>query len=374
MAEEIWKDISYGDLKEENYKISNFGNIKEVKTNNIRKYREKSGYYYVGLDKNEYRVHRLVAIAFVPNNDPTNKIYVNHIDGDKHNNNSKNLEWTTPSENNIHANETGLRKPTKRRVTQKSLDGKIIDCFDSGKEAAEATGFISRSIMDACKHGRTLYNFRWEYTDENKNEQILSDDDLKDFTIIPDFPNYLASKNGRIYSKPYKKFLKSINRRGFEEVQLANKGNKKSFLLHNLIADMFIEKAEGKNLVGHKNGDKSDNRVENLFRCTQGDLNKLGHKRVAGKNDEIEIIVGNNKPILKEIKQVDPQVKTLSANINKNAQKIVQKDKDGKQIAIFDSCDRAAIALNMNASNIKKVCQGKTKSAGGYKWEYLEKA
>ena len=67
------------------------------------------GYVKVRIDKKDYFVHRLVAIAFLVN--PENKETVNHIDGDKSNNHVSNLEWCTRSENTQHAYDIGLHKP-----------------------------------------------------------------------------------------------------------------------------------------------------------------------------------------------------------------------------------------------------------------------
>lgn len=76
--------------------------------------RYSKGYEIVDLYKNgkrkTVRVHRLVAEAFIPNND--NKPEVNHIDGNKHNNNVDNLEWVTKKENCRHAWNNNLIKPS----------------------------------------------------------------------------------------------------------------------------------------------------------------------------------------------------------------------------------------------------------------------
>lgn len=99
---EIWKDIAgYEGL----YQISNYGNIRNSKGRLLKYYENHKGYYKVGLNKNgknsKFRVHRLVAQMFIPN--PHEYPQVNHIDGNKQNNNVTNLEWCTNTENQIHA-------------------------------------------------------------------------------------------------------------------------------------------------------------------------------------------------------------------------------------------------------------------------------
>ena len=72
------------------------------------KYQE---YKYVTLNKGKSQftvaVHRLLAIHYIPN--PQGKEQVNHIDGNKYNNDLSNLEWVTRSENVKHAYDTGLK-------------------------------------------------------------------------------------------------------------------------------------------------------------------------------------------------------------------------------------------------------------------------
>ena len=126
---EIWKDITgYDGL----YQVSNLGNVKSVEkyvnVNNKfkRKIKERiikpsivyNGYLRVCLAKDGvhkmHRVHRLVAETFLENI----KCYedVNHIDGDKLNNNIDNLEWCSRKQNIMHSWENGLSKPHNTRI------------------------------------------------------------------------------------------------------------------------------------------------------------------------------------------------------------------------------------------------------------------
>jgi len=97
------------------YKINSNGDIWSNKLKRrLDPPTDKDGYQRIGLWKNQvqrkYRVHRLVALNFIPN--PENKPTVNHIDGDILNNNVSNLEWATVAEQNHHKiNTLGHKTP-----------------------------------------------------------------------------------------------------------------------------------------------------------------------------------------------------------------------------------------------------------------------
>ena len=97
MPKEIWKQSIL-----ENYEVSNLGRIKNKKTNHIIiPEKEEKGYQRLSIrvngKKKHYAIHRLVAIAFIPN--PLNKPQVDHIDNDNSNNKVSNLRWCSNEEN-----------------------------------------------------------------------------------------------------------------------------------------------------------------------------------------------------------------------------------------------------------------------------------
>lgn len=130
---EVWKDI---DEFKGIYQVSNFGRVKSlprviirsngisqsVKGKVLKTFINSNGYefavFQMGLKTKNFAVHRLVAKYFITN--PKNKYAVNHKDGNKINNNVKNLEWVTKSENEIHARKIGL-KCTKGEKASKSI-------------------------------------------------------------------------------------------------------------------------------------------------------------------------------------------------------------------------------------------------------------
>lgn len=103
---ELWKNID--DLGN-TYEVSNLGRIRNKKTGHIKSLAFDGHYYKFGYDCNIngerkrgwYRVHKAVAMAFIPN--PENKPTVNHKDGDRKNNKAENLEWATYKEQSQHS-------------------------------------------------------------------------------------------------------------------------------------------------------------------------------------------------------------------------------------------------------------------------------
>ena len=90
------------------YLVTVEGRVFSLKTMRFMKTAKRpDGYVYVNIGRKTHRVHRLVALTYIPN--PDNKEQVNHIDGNKTNNMLCNLEWATSSENMKHACDTGLR-------------------------------------------------------------------------------------------------------------------------------------------------------------------------------------------------------------------------------------------------------------------------
>jgi hypothetical protein len=95
------------------YELNSSGQITNLKTGRVLKPWKRNGYYNLrcGAKGEKFQVHRLVATYFIAN--PENKPQVNHIDGNKLNNDYQNLEWVSARENMVHAMETGLWKRKK---------------------------------------------------------------------------------------------------------------------------------------------------------------------------------------------------------------------------------------------------------------------
>lgn len=125
--------------------VSQNGAVVGKRGHKLKPRKQSSGYLWFcykdlsGVFHNIY-AHRAVALAWIPN--PTDKPYVNHKDGNKHNNNYNNLEWVTPQENHLHAIKSGL----VTNLPDKGQSG--FQRVKAGKDLREVT----KSMIDA-QHG-----------------------------------------------------------------------------------------------------------------------------------------------------------------------------------------------------------------------------
>ena len=182
--EEVWKEIKgfkgY-------YEVSNLGRVRSVDRLVLRHYKNHEkwvtwkgrimalrlrhdGYPIVDLYKNHkrygYAVHRLVAIAFVPNTN--NRPEVDHINTDRTDARACNLRWVNRSENNLNPITNKRMSDTRKGkgckpVSQYDKSGNLIAEYPSIREASKATGFDVMTISNNVKGIHINPKYDWKY-------------------------------------------------------------------------------------------------------------------------------------------------------------------------------------------------------------------
>ena len=150
------------------YSVDEYGSVfDKYKNKYIKHFNNGFGYEYVMLSLNgkykQYKVHRLVAQAFIPN--PENKPFVNHIDCDRSNNYYKNLEWCTQKENINYAQRVNSSfNDRNKKVEQYDKENNLINTYESISEASRKTGITITSISYSANGKRkTGGGFIWHF-------------------------------------------------------------------------------------------------------------------------------------------------------------------------------------------------------------------
>jgi hypothetical protein len=154
-----------------NYIVSPNGNVySKIQKRLLKGTIDFFGYKYITINASKEKVHRIIASLFIPN--PENKPCVNHINGVKSDNRVENLEWSSYSENNKHAYETGLKSSTDNQRlctslanSKKVIDAKSGEIYNSAKDAANSIN-IKPNTLVSYLIGRSKNKTNFSYIEQ----------------------------------------------------------------------------------------------------------------------------------------------------------------------------------------------------------------
>ena len=156
---EIWKDLNFKDVST---CVSSHGRIK-LKSGKISYgSKNESGYFGVSINNKWFRVHRLICMAFKPI-DNYEDLVVNHIDGNRGNNNTDNLEWVTQSYNSKHSYKE-KRNIFRRTVIRIDRNKNFVE-YESLEMASKSNNIKNKgNIVLVCQNKRkSAGGFFWKY-------------------------------------------------------------------------------------------------------------------------------------------------------------------------------------------------------------------
>lgn len=160
---------------------------------------------------------------------------------------------------------------------------------------------------------------------------------------------YRVTSNGIIFNKEGRKNSQHTLNSGYKYVDLYKNGNRTRKMIHRIVAETFLNPIEGKSIVNHKDGCKTNNDISNLEWSTYSENTKH-----AFDNGLIEV---KNRKIRTDYSGVEKAV--------------IKMDLDGNELERYESAVKAIKDVGLkNSGNISSCCKGEKKTCGGFKWKY----
>lgn len=208
---------------ETNYTVTDDGVVKNSKTGRIMTINNGNVQLYINGKGTGRSVGKIVAEAFLEK--PNGDFLVNHKDGNKMNNRIDNLEWITNEENSKNV-------WNKRRENNTTNAGKKV----------------------IRKKRENIVEINTSFLTDNEKQIIL------DGKLIP----YSVDRDGKVRNLRTGKFLSGSVLHSYQYINFRWDGKQKNKAVHKLVAEAFLEKPDKKSLVDHIDGDRLNNKIENL--------------------------------------------------------------------------------------------------------------